>query len=314
MHRAQTQRRACSAAFVVVLTCSTALCQTSASSKPSGPASREAFTPPAHPSANSRAPGLQELGLAFGTIDYTESNVDWHPYPGGTTSTQPFVTRGNWLEFDAEYLLARWFAVAANGRIGWEDRSPPTVPAEPLVPGQNTSRLDPQLGDSRVGGSVGAMVRFLPGRTALDVGATISFKSFRPRYGGDALNYSGNPCGDCETGQDTFTAMDVWPTFRVSRTGSGFFFSVGTGEGFVKTNEPGPFELLFGERASTFDLMAGVARGLALRVDGRIVPGVWLDVSGSFKPWGTSVSTSPATERWILVLGLTRRWSNFAPL
>lgn len=257
---------------------------------------------------------MQELGLASGSIDYTESNVDWHPYPGGTTSAQPFVTRGNWLEADAEYLLARWFAVAASGRVGWLDRSPPTVPAEPLKPGQDTSRLDPQLGDSHVGGSVAAMVRFLPGRTALDVGATISFRSFRPRYGGGALDYQdAYTCGDCETGQETFTAMDAWPTFRVSRTGSGFFFSVGTGEGFVKTNEPGPFELLFGERQSTFDLMAGVARGLALRVDGRVVPGAWLDASVSYKPWGSSVG-SLDTERWILVLGLTRRWSDFAPL
>jgi hypothetical protein len=257
--------------------------------------------------------GLQELGVTLGAIDYTESNVDLKWTTGGTTAAQPFVTRGDWLAAKGEYSIWRWLAVAAIGRVGWLDRSPPTLPAEPLEPGQDESRLDPQLGDPHVGGTIAPMLRFLPGRTALDAGATISFGSFRPRYGGDALQYDGYSCGDCETGQNTFTAMKVWPTLRVSRTGRGFFFSVGTGEGFVQTNEPGPFELLFGERQRSFDLMGGIARGLALRVDLRVVAGLWLDMSASYKPWGDS-PPGRDTERGIFALGLTRRWSDFAPL
>ena len=251
--------------------------------------------------------------MTVGGIDYTESNVTLALSPGGSRPAQPFVTRGGWVAGQGEYSLLRWLAVAAVGRVGWLDESPPTVPSEPLAPGQNESGLDPQLGDSHLGGSIAPMVRFLPGRTALDAGLTISFQSFRPRYGGAGLDYQDYGCGDCAHGQGTFAGMDVWPTLRVSRTGRGFVFAVGTGEGFVKTNEPGPFELLFGERQENFDLMGGVARGLALRVDLRLGAGLWLDMSASYKPWGDPVPHRDV-ERGILALGLTRRWSDFAPL
>lgn len=309
-HHRKTALAAATSAFVVLALARPALCQ------PRSVSERSQVDPaqPAPAQSVKATSGLQELGITVGGIDYTESNVHFFLATGGTTPGQPFVTRGDWLAGKGEYSIWRWLAVAAIGRVGWLDRSPPTTPAEPLVPGQNTSGLDPQLGDPHVGGSIAAMLRFLPGRTALDAGLTISFGSFRPRYGGASLRYGeGGDCGDCETGQDTFTAMNVWPTLRVSRTGTGFFFAVGTGEGFVQTNEPGPFELLFGERQQSFDLMGGVARGLALRVDLRAVAGLWLDISASYKPWGSSLPGRD-TERAIFALGLTRRWSDFAPL
>ncbi len=258
--------------------------------------------------------GVQELGVTLGAVDYTESNVVLLSYPGGSVAADPFHTRGEWLALQSQYDFTSWFAVATRARVGWERRAPASVPdPTETVDGGDPSTLDPQLGDSRVGGSVAAMVRFLPGHTAIDAGVTVSFASFRPRYEGAGVTYA-QQCGDCDDGKLGFVALPIWPTLRVSRTGTGFAWAVATGEGFIRTNEPTPFELLVGKRWDNAEVLGGISRGVAIRLDGRIAGNYWLSADVSTKPWGADVEGARGFHRWIASLTLTHRWSSFSPL
>ncbi|MBI3202411.1 MAG: hypothetical protein HYZ29_12795 [Myxococcales bacterium] len=271
----------------------------------------QAHPPPLEPA---RALGVQEIGLSVGAADYTESNVVLIETPGGDSPADPFRTRGGWLAAQGQVGFTEWLAAGLRGRLGWESRSPPSRPdPDETIVGGDPATLDPQLGDSRVGGSIGAMLRFLPGRTAIDVGATVSFGSFRPRYESDGVAYQ-NPCGDCDEGKAGFVALPVLPTLRLSRTGLGLVWAVGTGEGFIRGNEPTPFEALLGRRWSSVELWAGISRGLSARVDGRVTDHEWLSVDVSAKPWGDDVEGTRHYHWWMASLTLSRRWSSFAPL
>ncbi len=266
-----------------------------------------------------RVTGLQEIGIAVGALDYTESNAGVSLFDTGASlgsadySEDPFRTRGGWFQAQSQYEFFSWLALAVRARLGTMTRGPSTVPpSDETVDGGDPGTLDPQLGDPRLGGSVAPIIRFLPGHTALDVGATFSFTSFRPRYGGDGVSLD-RRCGDCYAGQDGFQAFPLWPTLRVSSTGHGAAWAVGTGEGFVQTNEPGPIELLVGMRGRSYEVFAGVARGLALRADAHVSDGWWFSVHASAKPWGKRIDGHEASI-WIVALGLTQRWSSFAPL
>jgi hypothetical protein len=210
---------------------------------------------------------------------------------------------------EAEYMTIRALALAARARFGWLRRGPPNPPEENLPAGADLRRIDPQLGDGPFGGAIGFFFRFLPKRTALDVGLTTSFGSFRPRYQGHPII----ECPTCTEGQATFSGEEFWPTARVSRTGPGFVFAVGTGESFVRTHEPGLFELLFGYRWDDIEFMGGFGRGLAFRVDFRAWSSDWISVDLSVNPWNPDVPRY-ASPRSILTVTLTRRWSSFAPL
>ncbi len=214
---------------------------------------------------------------------------------------------------EGQYLFEPWLALAGRVRAGWIERGPATRPAQPITPSADASTLDPQLGDAKTGGSIGGFVRLLPGHTALDLGGTLSLASFRPRMVGDKLEYASATCSSCYSGQDGLRAMTFWPTVRISSTAPGLFYAVDTGESFVQTNEPGVFEALIGRRGTDVDVMGGLARGLAFRLDARVSGPWWLSLSASYKPWGAVVS-GHASERMIGALTLTRRWSDFAPL
>jgi hypothetical protein len=289
-------------------------------SVPPPPPSAYAYPPPSAPvppppdpsNALPAAGTLMGLGMTVGAMHYGEdagilSGLD---FGSGdyVDSTAPFLTRGGWLGVEGEYLLFPRIAVAARGRLGWLKRGPATHSHYAPTPGQDLSSLDPQLGDSPVGGSGALMVRFFPGIVALDLGGTISGGSFRPRGNGSLLQTA---CTDPNCGQTTFSASTFFPTVRVSTTGTGLFAAAGIGEGFVRTHEPG-VELLIGGRSKDFDLMGGLARGLAIRADIRTTGSWWLSLDCSWKPWAPKgVGDGVAL---IGAVSLTRRWSDFAPL
>jgi hypothetical protein len=280
-------------------------------------ASRRAFAQELQPANGSsdREPGTwQSIGATVGGAHYVES--DQPPYSlgtGGLKQGNNFITRGAWFAGEAEYLPLRWLAVAVRGRAGWIRRGPATPPDTDLLPGADTSALDPQLADSTFGGTFAAMIRFLPGRTALDAGLTAAIGSFRPRLGGRDVPFRETSCGDCYSGQSGFDPQSVWPTFRVSRTGRGFFFAAGTGEGFVRPHEPGLLELLLGFRGEHAEFMAGMARGLALRFDWEPLARTWLSFDCNVNPFNDAVP-GHASPRMIGAITVTRRWSSFAPL
>jgi hypothetical protein len=88
---------------------------------------------------------------------------------------------------------------------------------------------------------------------------------------------------------------------------------VGTGESFVRTHEPGPFELLFGYRWDKTEFLGGFGRGVALRFDTVVAPSHWISVDFSMNLWNNAVPGHPSPRSMITVT-LTRRWSSFAPL
>ena len=224
--------------------------------------------------------------------------------------SREFITRGAWLGIEAEYLTVRWLALAARGRFGWVRRGPPTQPEYEYPAGTNVGGLDPQLGDGPIGGSVGFFLRFLPKRTALDLGLTTSLGAFRPRWG----SYPILKCSTCyPEGQRTYSGEEFWPTARVSRTGPGFVYAVGTGESFVRTHEPGALEVLFGYRWDEIEFVGGLGRGVALRVDALVWSSHWLSFDFSWNTWNKEVP-GYASPRMMLTVTLTRRWSSFAPL
>jgi hypothetical protein len=225
-------------------------------------------------------------------------------------SASEFVTRGVWVAVEAEYMMYPWLALAARGRFGSLRRGPPNEPEFEYPADTDLGRLDPQLGDSPVGGTMGFFFRFLPKRTALDAGLTTSFGSFRPRF-------QSRPIVKCPTcyyeGQGTYGGEEFWPTIRVSRTGPGFVYAVGTGESFVRTHEPGVLELLLGYRWDNIEFMGGFGRGIAFRIDASVWANHWISVDFSVNPWNQAVS-GYASPRSIITVTFTRRWSSFAPL
>lgn len=228
----------------------------------------------------------------------------------GMRSASEFVTRGVWVAVEAEYMMYPWLALAARGRFGSLRRGPPNEPEFEYPADTDLGRLDPQLGDSPVGGTMGFFFRFLPKRTALDAGLTTSFGSFRPRF-------QSRPIVKCPTcyyeGQGTYGGEEFWPTIRVSRTGPGFVYAVGTGESFVRTHEPGVLELLLGYRWDNIEFMGGFGRGIAFRIDASVWANHWISVDFSVNPWNQAVS-GYASPRSIITVTFTRRWSSFAPL
>ena len=253
----------------------------------------------------------QSVAVSLGGTHYVESPLVPISFGEGIGPPRGFVTRGVWVGIEAEYMTEPWLALAARGRFGSLRRGPPDQPHHDEYPaGTDFGRLDPQLGDGPVGGAIGFFFRFLPKRTALDAGLTTSFGSFRPRFGG-------HPILDCPTcyrdGQGTYAAEEFWPTARVSRTGPGFVFAVGTGESFVRTHEPGVLELLFGYRWDKFEFVGGFGRGLALRIDASVWASHWISVDFNVNPWNHPVLHYPSPRSMITVT-FTRRWSSFAPL
>jgi hypothetical protein len=251
--------------------------------------------------------------VSLGGALYTDSGEP--PYNigvGGTSEPDPFVTRGAWVGLEAQHMVSTWLAIAARGRMGWLRRGPPTAPDFDLPAGSDTHLLDPQLGDGPVGGAAAAFARFFSGGTAIDAGATASFGSFAPRFGSESI-WKGDVCGDCTYAQGAFGRAAVWPTLRISSTGPGFFFAVGTGESFVRTYEPGVLEVLFGHRGDNFEFMAGLARGLALRTDFRLGGDDWLSIDLSSNPFNGQVP-GYGSLRSIATVTFTRRSSSFAPL
>jgi hypothetical protein len=267
-------------------------------------------SPPAPPTTP-RLPGQwQSVGVTLGGTHYVESPLIPIRFGDGIGPPRDFLTRGVWLAIEAEYMAVPWLALAARGRFGSLQRGPSNPPKYEYAAGTKLGRLDPQLGDSPLGGSLGVIVRFLPKRTALDVGLTASVGSFRPRFG----SY---PIIRCETcyydGQGAYGSEEVWPTARVSRTGPGFVFAAGTGESFVRTHEPGVLELLLGYRWDKLEFVGGFGRGFAFRIDGRLSASHWISVDLSVNPWNQAVP-GYASPRSIITVTFTRRWSSFAPL
>ena len=117
-----------------------------------------------------------------------------------------------------------------------------------------------------------------------------------------------------DEGKSGFVAVPVLPTLRLSRTGLGVVWAVGTGEGFIRTNEPTSFEVLLGRRWPSVELWAGFSRGMSARVDGRLTEHEWLSFDLSAKPWGDKVEGTSGYDWWMASLTLSHRWSSFAPL
>ena len=270
---------------------------------------QEARAPSPDPSIPRLPWAWQSLGVSFGGAHYAES-TSLVKFGEGIGPADPFVTRGEWVGLEAEYMLWPWFALAARGRLGWLRRGPPNRVEWEYPPGTDLRRIDPQLGDGPFGGAVAIMFRFLPKRTALDVGLTTSVGSFRPRYWSHPLVR----CLTCYfEGQGTYSGEEFWPTARVSRTGPGFVYVVGTGESFVRTYEPGALEILFGYRWDDIEFVGGLGRGIALRLDARVWSSHWLSFDLSMNPWNREVPGYESA-RSILTVTFTRRWSSFAPL
>jgi hypothetical protein len=254
----------------------------------------------------------QSVGITLGGAHYIESAT--FPvtvrFGDGIGQAQNFVTRGGWVGIEAEYMTARWLALAARGRFGSLRRGPPNPPEEEYPAGTDLRRIDPQLGDGPYGGAIGFFFRFLPKRTALDAGLTASMGSFRPRFGSHPLI----KCSTCSReGQGTYGGEEFWPTIRVSRTGPGFVFAVGTGESFVRTYETTVLELLLGYRGDDIEFLGGLGRGLAFRIDVRAWSSLWISFDVSTNPWNGSVPGYDSP-RSILTVTFTQRWSSFAPL
>jgi hypothetical protein len=247
-------------------------------------------------------------------MNYTENNFVVNTVRSGRfRPSDPYRTHGAWVAAQAQYGVTAGFALGFRGRVGSLARDPvTTLPANETVVAGDRTTLDPALGDPPAGASFAALLRFLPGRTAIDLGATISIGSFRPRWNGDGLTFR-RRCSECYGGQEGFEGLALVPTLRVSRTGSGFAYAVGTGEGFVQTNEPGPIEVLAGWRFERAEVLGGFARGLALRNDWAIASGWWLGAHLSAKPWGEPVP-GHIVAVWIFALGVERRFGSFAPL
>jgi hypothetical protein len=252
----------------------------------------------------------QSVGVSLGGASYVESPLVPISFGEGIGPPDNFVTSGAWLAIEAAYMTESSLALAARGRFGRLRRGPPNLANFEYPAGTDLRRLDPQLGDNPFGGGIGFFLRFLPKRTALDVGITASFGSFRPRFGSHPII----SCPTCyEDGQGAYGGEEFWPTARVSRTGPGFVFAVGTGESFVRTHEPGVFELLFGYRWDNVEFLGGIGRGLAFRIDARAWSNHWISVDLSVNPWNQTVP-GEGSVRSILTVTLTRRWSSFAPL
>jgi hypothetical protein len=269
-----------------------------------------AASPPPPPAIPRLPMSWQSVGVSLGGTHYVESPLVPISFGHGIGAPDEFITRGAWVGIEAQYMIWPWAAVAARGRFGWLRRGPPNRVEWEYPAGTDLRRLDPQLGDSPFGGAAAVVFRFLPKRTALDVGLTGSYGSFRPRFGSHPLVR----CPTCyDDGQGAYGGEELWPTLRVSRTGPGFVYAVGTGESFVRTHEPGVLELLFGYRWDDIEFVGGFGRGLAFRIDARVWSSDWVSVDLSMNPWNTEVPGYPSP-RSMLTVTFTRRWSSFAPL
>ncbi|MEZ4372888.1 MAG: hypothetical protein R3B07_18835 [Polyangiaceae bacterium] len=259
------------------------------------------------------APGLTSLDARLGVIDYTENSFERTDLAGDWVyENHPFVTRGSWLELDGQFRVFSWLALAGVARFGWLERGPPATSEYPLAHPEDRPLLDPQLGDSHLGGSVAPIVRFLPGSVALDAGFTYSIESFRPRL---TSAFSTTNEGYFATG---YAGYDWWPTVRVSSTWEGVQFAIGTGEGFIHANEPTMFELLLGYRGQDVLFLGGISRGLSLRFDTRLLElqdqsGLWLSTCLGFKPWGPSAQ-GEHTGRSLFTAGVSWRMAGVPAL
>lgn len=225
------------------------------------------------------------VGITAGGVNYTTSYTT--PFDTGRYAPADSVlNRGAWLGVEAQLALITNAALAGRVRFGWlslEPRSNPVPPPSGGAPLEDDS-FDPQLGDENLGGTAGLFARLRGRRMIADLGATLAFNSFRSRAAGGGVAY-GAVCEGCDEGKYGYEPLMWWPTVRLSRTGLGFFFSLGTGEGFIHTHERTLIELLVGARLQTWGLMAGISRGLAARADIALSKPYWLSFDVSFNPF-----------------------------
>jgi hypothetical protein len=86
-----------------------------------------------------RVTGLQEIGIAVGALDYTESNAGVSLYDVGPSlgsadySEDPFRTRGGWVALQSQFAFFPWLAFALRTRLGTMTRGPSTVCRRPKL-------------------------------------------------------------------------------------------------------------------------------------------------------------------------------------
>jgi hypothetical protein len=190
---------------------------------------------------------------------------------------------GGYAQIEAQGKLTSWLAGAVILRPGAFRWSGTVTPPYPLTNPSSASALDPQLGDQAGAFAFAAMLRFLPGRFAIDVGFTQASGSMRAR---DRIDLSMKVPSDWAN-QSAFEGRAFTPTIRASyQSGGGFFVGAGWGEGFVRMPQAGG-QIALGYRGPNAEALFSASKLYDFWYGGRVAVRV-------FERWWVAVDAQVA--------------------